>query len=163
MAYAFSSRVYASLSAPIKLVIKLVQGNLQKPEATSPISKFKLTKLFSHLYICLSGSLASDTKAYLGRSSKNEIILSAGALGIPQLLTLSGFGPANHLQAHSISVVVDQPIVGQGMADDPTVMTSCQSRPYGITMEASKFQVGKVVDNDYKFLARLLCTDIENT
>lgn len=32
---------------------------------------------------------------------------------------LSGIGPANHLQAHGISVVVDQPMVGQGMADNP--------------------------------------------
>ena len=58
-------------------------------------------------------------RAYLGRSSKNEIIISAGALGSPQLLMLSGIGPANHLQAHGISVVVDQPMVGQGMADNP--------------------------------------------
>uniref|UniRef100_A0A2K1YD51 Glucose-methanol-choline oxidoreductase N-terminal domain-containing protein n=1 Tax=Populus trichocarpa TaxID=3694 RepID=A0A2K1YD51_POPTR len=57
--------------------------------------------------------------AYLGRSSKNEIIISAGALGSPQLLMLSGIGPANHLQAHGISVVVDQPMTGQ-----PSAMTA---------------------------------------
>lgn len=58
-------------------------------------------------------------KAYLSKKSKNEIILSAGALGSPQLLMLSGIGPANHLQAHGIKVVLDQPFVGQGMADNP--------------------------------------------
>ncbi|KAI3969303.1 hypothetical protein MKX01_007343 [Papaver californicum] len=62
-------------------------------------------------------------KAYLnqeaGLGSKNEIILSAGALGSPQLLMLSGVGPANHLRSLNITVVVDQPLVGQGMSDNP--------------------------------------------
>ena len=58
-------------------------------------------------------------RTYLSRKSKNEIILSAGALGSPQLLMLSGIGPAQHLQAHGIKVVLDQPLVGQGMADNP--------------------------------------------
>lgn len=58
-------------------------------------------------------------RAYLKRHSKNEIILSAGAIGSPQLLMLSGIGPARHLRAHKIKVVLDQPLVGQGMADNP--------------------------------------------
>lgn len=58
-------------------------------------------------------------RAYLVNKPKNEIILSAGAIGSPQLLMLSGVGPAGHLQAHGIEVVVDQPMVGQGMADNP--------------------------------------------
>ncbi|TKY51249.1 HOTHEAD protein [Spatholobus suberectus] len=58
-------------------------------------------------------------RAYLSTKPKNEIILSAGAIGSPQLLMLSGIGPANHLQAHGIKVVLDQPLVGQGMADNP--------------------------------------------
>ncbi|KAK4571768.1 hypothetical protein RGQ29_030251 [Quercus rubra] len=59
-------------------------------------------------------------KAYLKNSnSMNEIILSAGAIGSPQLLMLSGIGPSDHLQAHGIKVVLDQPLVGQGMADNP--------------------------------------------
>ncbi|KAF8412334.1 hypothetical protein HHK36_000296 [Tetracentron sinense] len=58
-------------------------------------------------------------KAYLNKGSKNEIILSAGALGSPQILMLSGVGPAEHLKSHNITVVVDQPMVGQGMSDNP--------------------------------------------
>ncbi|XVF13220.1 hypothetical protein REPUB_Repub08aG0189600 [Reevesia pubescens] len=58
-------------------------------------------------------------RAYLKEGSKNEIIISAGALGSPQLLMLSGVGPATHLKAHNITVVLDQPLVGQGMSDNP--------------------------------------------
>nr|KJB25747.1 hypothetical protein B456_004G207200 [Gossypium raimondii] len=58
-------------------------------------------------------------KAYLKQGSKNEIIISAGALGSPQLLMLSGVGPAQHLKSHDITVVLDQPLVGQGMSDNP--------------------------------------------
>ncbi|XP_028783131.1 protein HOTHEAD [Neltuma alba] len=43
----------------------------------------------------------------------------AGAIGSPQILMLSGIGPAQHLQAHGIRLVLDQPMVGQGMADNP--------------------------------------------
>ncbi|KAK6158124.1 hypothetical protein DH2020_005438 [Rehmannia glutinosa] len=58
-------------------------------------------------------------RAYLNSGPKNEIIISAGALGSPQLLMLSGIGPSDHLKAHNISVVLDQPLVGQGMSDNP--------------------------------------------
>ncbi|XP_022882091.1 protein HOTHEAD-like isoform X2 [Olea europaea var. sylvestris] len=58
-------------------------------------------------------------RAYLKKGSKNEIILSAGALGSPQMLMLSGVGPSDHLKAHNITVVLDQPLVGQGMSDNP--------------------------------------------
>lgn len=58
-------------------------------------------------------------RAYLKVGSTGEIILSAGALGSPQLLMLSGIGPAPHLRAHGIDVVLDQPMVGQGMSDNP--------------------------------------------
>lgn len=58
-------------------------------------------------------------KAYLKHGPSNEIIVTAGALGSPQLLMLSGVGPSQHLQAHNITIVLDQPLVGQGMSDNP--------------------------------------------
>lgn len=58
-------------------------------------------------------------RACLNNGGKNEIILSAGAIGSPQLLMLSGVGPANELRKRGIRVVVDQPNVGQGMSDNP--------------------------------------------
>ncbi|KAK8507902.1 hypothetical protein V6N11_045890 [Hibiscus sabdariffa] len=59
--------------------------------------------------------------AYLKNESNNdsEIILSAGAVGSPQLLMLSGIGPADQLRSLGIKVVLDQPMVGLEMGDQP--------------------------------------------
>ncbi len=47
----------------------------------------------------------------------NEVIVSAGAIGTPQLLMLSGIGPAAHLRDHGIEVVLDKPGVGGNLQD----------------------------------------------
>jgi choline dehydrogenase len=46
-----------------------------------------------------------------------EALLSAGAIGSPQILLLSGVGPANELDAHGIELVHDQPEVGRNLRD----------------------------------------------
>jgi choline dehydrogenase len=46
-----------------------------------------------------------------------EVILSAGAYNSPQLLMLSGVGPAEHLTLKQIEVLVDLPGVGQNLQD----------------------------------------------
>lgn len=46
-----------------------------------------------------------------------EVILSAGAIGSPRLLQLSGIGPADHLRSLGIPVVFDQPGVGANLQD----------------------------------------------
>ena len=48
-------------------------------------------------------------------SAKKEVILSAGAFQSPQLLMVSGVGPAATLQKHNIPVVADRAGVGQNM------------------------------------------------
>ncbi|HEU5028039.1 MAG TPA: GMC family oxidoreductase N-terminal domain-containing protein [Spirillospora sp.] len=52
--------------------------------------------------------------------ASTEVILSGGSVNSPQLLMLSGVGPAAHLREHGIDVVVDAP-VGQGLQDHPFV------------------------------------------
>ena len=49
--------------------------------------------------------------------ANREVLLSAGAFQSPQLLMLSGVGPAPHLQEHGIPVVHDSPGVGQNLQD----------------------------------------------
>jgi choline dehydrogenase-like flavoprotein len=51
-----------------------------------------------------------------------EVVLSAGAFGSPQLLMLSGVGPAQHLREHGITPVLDLPGVGENLHDHVDVV-----------------------------------------
>ena len=46
-----------------------------------------------------------------------EVVVCAGAVNSPQLLMLSGIGPADHLAEHGIDPVVDLPGVGRNLQD----------------------------------------------
>ncbi|OBA63357.1 choline dehydrogenase [Mycobacterium sp. 1100029.7] len=50
-----------------------------------------------------------------------EVILAAGAIGSPQLLMLSGIGPARVLRSAGVQVVLDMPGVGANLQDHPIV------------------------------------------
>jgi choline dehydrogenase len=49
--------------------------------------------------------------------AERETILCGGAFNSPQLLMLSGVGPAEHLTMREIEVVLDQPAVGENLSD----------------------------------------------
>ncbi|CAH1777559.1 unnamed protein product, partial [Owenia fusiformis] len=49
-------------------------------------------------------------------NARKEVIISAGAIGSPHILLLSGIGPKNHLEAMNIPVVADLP-VGENLQD----------------------------------------------
>ena len=53
--------------------------------------------------------------------ASREVILSAGAIGSPQLLLLSGIGPLKQLEAQGISVQADLPGVGENLQDHLSV------------------------------------------
>jgi choline dehydrogenase-like flavoprotein len=78
--------------------------------------------------LLLDGRRATGVEYRLGDGStarvlaRREVLLSAGALQSPQLLMLSGIGPAAHLREHGIVVVHDLPGVGQGLHDHPDVV-----------------------------------------
>ncbi|MGA8261489.1 MAG: GMC family oxidoreductase N-terminal domain-containing protein [Arenicellales bacterium] len=50
-------------------------------------------------------------------TARREVILAAGAIGSPQILQVSGVGPARLLKAHGIEVVTDLPGVGENLHD----------------------------------------------
>jgi choline dehydrogenase len=57
-----------------------------------------------------------------------EVVLSGGAVNSPQLLMLSGIGPAAHLRDVGVEVVLDLPGVGQNLHDHPAVPLVWHSR-----------------------------------
>ena len=54
--------------------------------------------------------------------ARREVILAGGAYGSPQLLMLSGIGPAGHLKEHGIEPLHDLPGVGQNLQDHVTTV-----------------------------------------
>ncbi|MEE1939102.1 GMC family oxidoreductase N-terminal domain-containing protein [Streptomyces sp. TRM 70361] len=50
-------------------------------------------------------------------TARREVIVSSGAINSPQLLMLSGIGPADHLAEHGIECVSPLPGVGSGLQD----------------------------------------------
>ena len=63
------------------------------------------------------GVQASKDGHELRMEAEREVILCAGAYNSPQLLMLSGAGPAEHLAEHGIETVIDRPAVGENLSD----------------------------------------------
>jgi choline dehydrogenase-like flavoprotein len=71
--------------------------------------------------------------------ARREVILSAGTLQSPQLLLLSGIGPASELQACGIDPLHDLPGVGRNLHDHlacPVMMRCEDPTSYGISARA---------------------------
>ncbi len=59
--------------------------------------------------------------------AEREVILSGGAINSPQLLMLSGIGPADHLRQLGINVRHDSPGVGRNLTDHGSIVVQCRS------------------------------------
>lgn len=55
--------------------------------------------------------------------AEREVLLAGGAINSPQLLMLSGIGPADHLRQHGITVRMDAPQVGLNLQDHLDICT----------------------------------------
>jgi len=82
-----------------------------------------------------------------------EIILCGGAINSPQLLMLSGVGPAAHLAEHGIAVVHDLPGVGSHLQDHPTVHISVEN-PSAETYALSRKALGRILLAPFNYLFR---------
>jgi len=71
--------------------------------------------------------------------ASREVILTAGALQTPQLLLLSGIGPAAELRSAGVAPVHDLPGVGRNFHDHlacPVMMRTADATSYGISAKA---------------------------
>ena len=73
-----------------------------------------------------------------------EVILCAGAVQSPQLLHLSGIGPADELRAKGIEVKADVPEVGGNLQDhlDVTIIHGCTQKVTAYSTQAGLKKIG---------------------
>ncbi len=64
-----------------------------------------------------TGAQVWDGRQMVTPQAAREVILCAGSIGSPQILQLSGIGPADLLRGHGIKVIVDAPGVGANLQD----------------------------------------------
>ncbi len=72
----------------------------------------------------------------------DQIVVSSGAIASPQLLMLSGIGPAEHLRSLGISVVHDLPGVGKNLRDHPGASVIYRAAGERPDLQAPVIQVG---------------------
>jgi len=75
-------------------------------------------------------------------SALKEVILSAGAVGSPHLLMLSGIGPAKELEKAGVSCLVDSPHVGKHLKDHVQVPLFFHSSASGVRMSEVGVSLG---------------------
>ena len=80
-------------------------------------------------------------------SATKEVIISGGALHSPQLLMVSGIGPASTLQNYSIPILVDAPGVGQNLWDHVLFTITYQVQTQGLGRLKDPVYYGQAVEN----------------
>ena len=102
--------------------------------------------------VVMSGTRARGIKFSIGKVAREatarEIILSGGAINSPQLLMLSGIGPADHLRELGIDVVRDLPGVGENLHDHTYVHCLAEVSP--------DFSINDKISSNIKLLPHVL-------
>jgi len=93
-----------------------------------------------------SDNVGVDGQAF----AKHEVILAAGAFNTPQLLMLSGIGPATELTRHGIPVRVDRPGVGRNLQDRYEVSVIWEMPTDFSLLAGLKFDITTPPDREYE-------------
>jgi choline dehydrogenase len=120
--------------------IGLMQANIDDGQRYSVVNGYLLPALGRSNLTVRAGRLVTSIAVEQGRATavqctdshgrtrrvaaRRSVVLAAGALRTPQLLMLSGIGPAGHLREHGLEVVRDLPAVGANLQDHPLVSTT---------------------------------------
>lgn len=83
--------------------------------------------------------------------ARRSVVLTAGALRTPQLMMLSGIGPATHLAEHGIATVHDLPGVGANLHDhplEPLIWPALASADSGLDRQAINLHAGALLQTD---------------
>ena len=86
-------------------------------------------------------------------TARKGVILSAGAFNSPQILMLSGIGPAKHLKEHGIDVMVERSAVGSDLQDHIDYVSSWETEsrvPIGDSVEGSLRMAKAIVEHRRK-------------
>lgn len=90
--------------------------------------------------------------------ASKEVILSAGAIATPQILMLSGIGPAAHLNAIEINVIADVPAVGQYLQDHVVFLGTVFSDGKFHSKEQVKSESSKLIKDTYVLMNQAIST-----
>ena len=117
-------------------------GSTSSPRAVggSPRAETSLPRAATGLPRAVGVEVESGGEVF--KVAGREIILSAGAVASPQLLMLSGVGPAEPLAELGIPVVRDLPGVGRNLRDHPTAAVLYRAKGEKPDVHAPVTQVG---------------------
>lgn len=113
------------------------------PLASLPKHLEVWTETMAHRLILRDGRAVGAETARGTIHACRAVILACGAIQTPQLMMVSGLGPAAHLREHGIAVVADLPHVGQHLRDHvaapvvwetPEEITDWEVCPFEATM-----------------------------
>lgn len=108
-----------------------------------------LTETFAYRLILDSDKNVTGVETSKGDFyAKKEVILSGGAFQTPQLLMLSGIGPAEHLREMDILLVEDLPGVGSHLVDHPEGVIMWESAKSVPAETAQKYEIGIFCKSD---------------
>jgi choline dehydrogenase len=90
---------------------------------SAQVAKLIITPQAGDQALRCTGVQVWDGKEMVTAQCKGEVILSAGSIGTPQILQLSGLGSADLLRQHGIDVVLDVPGAGANLQDHLQIRT----------------------------------------
>jgi choline dehydrogenase len=115
------------------------------------ITKAQATRVLIEVYRAVGVEYLRGGKFYTARA-RREVVLAGGSINSPQLLLLSGVGPAQELGALGIPVKLDLPGVGKNLQDHLNVNVLHRATA-GVTLDAKNRGLGPLMPT-LEFLTR---------